>query len=168
MLDSISCFFVDFIIFPLVFDSFHIYLVAIKKHLFFLPVIILGFILLPITLILSLLRNFANRACMLEDLGVLEAYRRGFEVLGDNFGPAVVVFLIQIALSIGIGVMMLIPGILIALCCLLWPLLLLVQGAFSAYYSTLWTLAWREWTGMALLASEAESKSPDKKETEEK
>jgi hypothetical protein len=84
---------------------------------------------------------------MLEDLGVIGSYRRGFEVLGDNLGPALLLFLIQVALSIGIWVMMLIPGILIALCCLLWPLLILIKGAFSAYYSTLWTLAWREWVG---------------------
>jgi hypothetical protein len=31
--------------------------------------------------------------------------------------------------------------------CLLWPLMLLVEGAITAYFSTVWTLAWREWTG---------------------
>jgi hypothetical protein len=129
----------------------------------FLPLIILAAIFVPVMLILSLLSNFANRACMLDDQDVLDAYRRGFKVLGDNLGPAVVLFLLQIALSIGIGIMMLIPGILIALCCLLWPLFLLIQGAFKAYYSTLWTLAWREWTESALLASEVESESTDEK-----
>jgi len=117
-----------------------------------LPVILLACLLVPTALILGLLRNFANRACMLEDLGVIGSYRRGFEVLGDNFGPALLLFLIQVALSIGIWVMMLIPGILIALCCLLWPLLILINGAFSAYYSTLWTLAWREWVADEQLA----------------
>ncbi len=115
-----------------------------------LPIIFLACLLVPTALILGLLRNFANRACMLEDLGVIGSYRRGFEVLGDNLGPALLLFLIQVALSIGIWVMMLIPGILIALCCLLWPLLILIEGAFSAYYSTLWTLAWREWVGEGL------------------
>jgi len=110
-----------------------------------IPVLFLACLLVPTALILGLLRNFANRACMLEDLGVIGSYRRGFEVLGDNLGPALLLFLIQVALSVGIWVMMLIPGILIAICCLLWPLLILIEGAFSAYYSTLWTLAWREW-----------------------
>ncbi len=118
----------------------------------FLPVVVLACLLVPTALILGLLRNFANRACMLEDLGVIGSYRRGFEVLGDNLGPALLLFLIQVALSIGIWVMMLIPGILIALCCLLWPLLILIEGAFSAYYSTLWTLAWREWVADEELA----------------
>jgi len=109
------------------------------------PVIFLACLLVPTAMILGLLSNFANRACMLEDLGVFNSYKRGFEVLGDNLGPALLLFLIQVALSIGIWVMMIVPTILIALCCLLWPLLILIQGAFAAYYSTLWTLAWREW-----------------------
>lgn len=103
-------------------------------------------ILLPVALALSLLRTFANRACMLEDLGVFASYRRGFQVLGSNLGPALILFLLQIAISIAIGLVLLLPGIVVALCCLLWPLLLLVQGTFAAFYSTLWTLAWNQWT----------------------
>jgi hypothetical protein len=26
--------------------------------------------------------------------------------------------------------------------------LLLLRGAIAAYFSTMWTLAWREWTGL--------------------
>ena len=122
----------------------------------FLPILVLACILVPVMLILSLLRVFANRACMLEDLNVISSYRRGFEVLGDNLGPAVLLFLLQIAISFGIGIMMLIPGILIALCCLLWPVFLLVEGGFTAFYSTLWTLAWREWTGLPVAVSDGE------------
>lgn len=33
------------------------------------------------------------------------------------------------------------------MCCFLWPLLLLIQGTVAAFFSTLWTLAWKEWTG---------------------
>jgi len=115
----------------------------------FLPLIVLSCILVPVMLILSLLSVFANRACMLEDLDVIGSYRRGFEVLGDNLGPAALLFLLQIAISFGLIIMMIVPGILIALCCLLWPVFLLIEGGFAAYYSTLWTLAWNEWTGMA-------------------
>jgi len=101
----------------------------------------------PIALVLSLLRTFANRACMLEDLGVFAAYRRGWDVLLDNIGPALVLFLLQIAISIGLGIVLLLPNVVMALCCVLWPVLLLVEGTIAAYFSTLWTLAWREWTG---------------------
>jgi hypothetical protein len=108
----------------------------------------LACVLVPIALMLNLLRTFANRACMLEELGVFASYRRGVEVLLENFGPALILFLIQIAISIGIGIAMILPGLVMVLCCILWPLLLLFQGAVSAYFSTLWTLAWRQWTGL--------------------
>ncbi len=128
----------------------------------FLPILVFACIMVPVMLILSLLRVFANRACMLEDLDVISSYRRGFEVLGDNLGPAVLLFLLQIAISFGIGIMMLIPGILIALCCFLWPVFLLIEGGFNAFYSTLWTLAWREWTGLPVLVSDEEVVSSGK------
>jgi uncharacterized membrane protein len=89
---------------------------------------------------------------MLEDLGVFGSYRRGLEVLLENFGPAVVLFLIQIAIGIAIAVVGFLPGILLALCCVLWPLLILVQGGIAAYFSTMWTLAWKRWTGSGPVA----------------
>jgi len=108
---------------------------------------VLACILVPIALVLSLLRTFANRACVLEDLGVFESYRRGVSVLLENVGPALILFLLQVAISIGLGIALFLPNIVMALCCVLWPVLLLVQGTMAAYFSTVWTLAWREWTG---------------------
>lgn len=114
----------------------------------FLPIITITCILVFMTFALSLLRTFANRACMLEDRGVFESYRRGLEVLGNNLGSTIVLFIIQVVVSIGIGLILLVPGFLVALCCLLWPLMLFVQGTFTALYSTLWTLSWNQWTSV--------------------
>lgn len=100
----------------------------------------------PFALALALLHNFAERACMLEHLGVFASYRRGWEVLAQNLGPAIILFLIQLVLSIVIGIGMIGPGIVMVLCFLLWPILLLISGTIAAYFSSLWTLAWREWT----------------------
>ena len=111
--------------------------------------IVLSCVLVPIGLVLRLLHTFANRACMLEDTGVWAAYRRGVSVLFDNFGPALALFVIQILVSVVIGALMIVPGLIVALCCLLWPVLIVVQGTVAAYFSTLWTLAWRRWTGEA-------------------
>jgi hypothetical protein len=117
----------------------------------FVPVFVLACFLVPVMILFGLLRTFADRACMIEDTGVFGSYRRGFEVLGNNLGPAILLFLLQIVLSLGIGILMVIPSILIALCCLLWPLFLLIEGSISTYFSTLWSLAWREWTGAVQL-----------------
>lgn len=35
-----------------------------------------------------------------------------------------------------------------ALCCLLWSIPILIQGAIAAYFSTLRALGWREWIGL--------------------
>jgi hypothetical protein len=110
--------------------------------------VLLVCILVPIALVLSLLRTFANRACMLEDLGVIASYRRGLNVLIENIGPALILFLLQIVIGVILGVALILPGLIMVLCCILWPLLLLIRGGITAYFSTMWTLAWREWTGL--------------------
>ncbi len=115
---------------------------------------LIGCVVVPITLVLGLLSAFANRACMLEDLGVFDAYSRGFSMLTNNFGSALVLFLIQIGIGLAMGIAMILPGVLSLLCCVLWPLLLLVQGGIEAYFSTLWTLAWRRWTGEGTYTAE--------------
>ncbi|MGD8623144.1 MAG: hypothetical protein PVJ34_01290, partial [Anaerolineae bacterium] len=106
----------------------------------------LACLILPLALVLELLRAFANRACMLEGLGVVDAYRRGIGVLTDNLGSALVLFLIQVAVTVVMFILLIVPGAILALCCLFWPLLALLQGAVTAYFSTMWTLAWRRWT----------------------
>lgn len=104
-------------------------------------------IVVPVVLVLSIVRNFAERACMLEGLGVIDSYRRGLAVLQANLGEAVLLFLLQIAIFLVLGIALFIPGIIVVICCFLWPLLLIAQGAGSAFVSSLWTLAWRNWTG---------------------
>jgi len=106
--------------------------------------------LLLVFLVLSLLQTFAERACMLEDTNVFGSYSRGLQVLVKNLGEAIVLFLLQILVSIFIGIALFLPGIIAALCCFLWPLVFAVQGAFAAFYSSLWTVSWNEWTNNQL------------------
>jgi CBS domain-containing protein len=40
--------------------------------------------------------------------------------------------------------LMVFPGFVLALCYLLWPLLLLLQATIAVCFSSLWTLAWRD------------------------
>lgn len=53
-----------------------------------------------------------------------------------------------------------VPRALLALCCLFWPILALIQGAIAAYFSSMWTLAWRRWTGEAPAAGEPVAEEP--------
>jgi hypothetical protein len=120
-----------------------------------ISIAIFACILVPIMLVLSILRNFAERACMLEDLGVIDAYRRGASVLRANLGEAIILFLLQIVIFIVLGVLFFLPGLVLVLCCFLWPLLLAVRGATEAFVSALWTLAWRKWTGETPMVEKA-------------
>lgn len=112
-----------------------------------ITIAVLACIVIPIVLVLTILRNFAERACMLENLGAIDSYRRGSSVLMANLGEAILLFLLQIAIFVVLGILLFVPGILLVICCFLWPVLLVVHGAVSAFVSTLWTLAWRTWTG---------------------
>ncbi len=112
-----------------------------------ITIVLLACILIPIMLVLSILRNFAERACMLENLGVIDSYRRGTSVLMANLGEAIILIVLQIAIFIVLGILLFLPGLVLVLCCFLWPLLLVVKGAVEAFVSALWTLAWRTWTG---------------------
>jgi hypothetical protein len=109
---------------------------------------IVACITIPVALVLNLLRTFANRACMLEGRGVWASYSRGWNVLVDNIGSALILFLIQIVIGIGLAILLFLPSLILLLCCILWPVFLFIQGAIAAYFSTVWTLAWREWTGL--------------------
>jgi len=102
--------------------------------------------LVLVSWIMSAVVTFADRACVLEDKGVIESFQRGFQVLRDNIGPAIILFLIQIGIGIGLSSVLFLPSLMIAFCCILWPLLWVVSGAIETYFSTVWTLAWREWT----------------------
>lgn len=110
---------------------------------------VLSCIAVPFALIFGLARTFAERACMIEGLGVVDSYRRGFEVLSANLASAIILFVIQIVISIAVGVLLFLPGLIAALCFLLWPVIWLFNGAMATYFSTVWTLAWRQWTGLA-------------------
>lgn len=106
-------------------------------------------LLVPVMLALSILRTFAERAAMLEHQGVLDSYKRGWQVLRENLGEAVLLFLIQMGIFIAMAFLLFVPSIIVVLCCLLWPLMFLAQGFVTAAVSAVWTLAYREWTGRA-------------------
>ena len=65
-------------------------------------------------------------------------------------GFTLIELLVVIAI-IGVLAALLLP----ALCCVLWPLLLMAQGMAAALFSTMWTLAWRWWTNALPAAGEA-------------
>lgn len=119
----------------------------------FCPLVVLSWITKAVAL-------FADRACVIEGKGLVESFQRGYEVLRDHLGNAIALYLLQIVIGIVIALVLALPSFAIALCCFLWPILWVISGTIEAYFSTVWTLAWREWTGKLPAASEPASAAP--------
>jgi hypothetical protein len=109
--------------------------------------ILLLFILLLCTIPLTLMQNFTDDACLLENLGMLASYRRAATIVRDHFGAAVGLSLLQLILALTADVVLFLPNVLLTLCPLAWPLQWFLNGMVAAFSNTLYTLVWQQWTG---------------------
>ena len=98
-----------------------------------------------LTIFLNLLRHFVWRACALEGLGVQESFRRGWELVRENWKSVGLMWLVMIGLGIVwavasiILVIITIPLVFVSAGIAAIPILLL-SGLFSMFLSN--TLAW--------------------------
>jgi hypothetical protein len=120
-------------------------------------------------IVLDQIRIYAERAAILEGLGWLDAFRRGWEVLKENLGPTIIVWLIFFAIGIflvgGIFAVAVVLGLPFAFaveafkpaawllapaCCgglLALIVLALTSAVLQTFSSATWTLTYRELTG---------------------
>jgi hypothetical protein len=127
-------------------------------------------LLIPLTIVLDQIRVYGERAAVLEGLGWIDAFKRGWQVLRDHLGPTVVLWLIFLAIGLVFGVVlagllaavllpflpllrnaepamwMLVPGCFGGLLAIL--ILALVRSIIETFTSGTWTLAYRELTGL--------------------
>jgi hypothetical protein len=66
-----------------------------------------------VSAVLNLLKHFFRRACALEDLGVIDSLRRGYQVVRENLKDVGLMWLIMLGISIGFPILML-PVVLVA------------------------------------------------------
>jgi hypothetical protein len=126
-------------------------------------------VLIPISWVLTIVIEQAQAAIVLEDLGLVKGFARGWEVVKSNAGPVVIMALILmvggaiigviIALPIIIAVVPIVVGVAaldnsfipvyIALaCCLAYlPLLIIFNGFLTAYIQSVWVLTYIRLTG---------------------
>jgi hypothetical protein len=125
-----------------------------------------------IAIILSQIQIYADRAAILEGLGWIDAFKRGWEVLKNNIGPTIVFWLIFLVLGLVFVVIVMaalapiaIPGVailsnvepgpwIIAPVCF-GGLLAIIVGALinsivTTFTSATWTLAYREMTAVTV------------------
>jgi hypothetical protein len=133
-------------------------------------------VLVVLGVVLDQIRTYAERAAMMEDLGWIDAFVRGWDVLKSNLVPTIILWLIFFALGfllIGViiaGIMAVTlpllgltfaaePGLWLIgpACCggiVAIVVFSLIGAVVETFTSAAWTLAYRELTGIASLQSE--------------
>jgi hypothetical protein len=93
------------------------------------------FVLLAIVVgvVLTLLMRFFHRACVLEELGVVEAIRRGYRMVREHLRDVAIMWLIMVGIGLGLAVAMIVVVILlVALGAVLGGLPALLVGGLSS------------------------------------
>jgi hypothetical protein len=125
-------------------------------------------LLIPLGIILDQIRTYAERAAILEGLDWIEAFKRGWQVIKENLGPTIILWLIFFAIGlvlagviiggvIAVALPMVAifaksePGLWMAapLCCgglLAMIAFALIGAIIETFTSATWTLAYRELT----------------------
>lgn len=159
------------------------FLIGLAFFVIFIPFILLGVatagigllcilplicLLLPIGFVVSIVIEQAQTAIVLEDLGILDGLKRGWDVAKSNVGPLVVMVLI---LGIGGGIIgfivtlpiifavvpvvigmntlreSLTPVYIALACCVAYmPVLIFLNGVLTAYIQSAWTLTYMRLT----------------------
>jgi len=132
----------------------------------FICVLPLICILIPVLWALSVVIEQANVAIVLENLGIGEGFRRGWEVVRANVGPILLLTLIIFIGSGIVGFIIAIPiiaavfplifsaasnntgpvWITVVCCAIYFPILLVLSGILNAYVQSVWTLTYMRLT----------------------
>jgi hypothetical protein len=121
-------------------------------------------------IILNIVAYFAQIAAVVENLGVMDALQRSWQVIRANVGSIIVLGLILIVVGGVAGLVMAVPLILVVLpplfalgvggeealgtglifalaCCAAYlPILLVLSGILETWTTSAWTLAYRQFT----------------------
>ena len=137
-----------------------------------------------LSIVLNQIRIYGERAAVLEGLGWIEAFKRGWQVLKENLVPTLIFWIIFLVLGITLG------GLIVAailafgvpfgffaayggaklggwmvgpICCgglLAMIVLALISSIVETFSSATWTLAYRELIGLAAAPVEEPAEEP--------
>jgi membrane-anchored glycerophosphoryl diester phosphodiesterase (GDPDase) len=126
-------------------------------------------ILIPALIVVGIIIEQANNAMVLEELGIKDGVRRGWEVVRSNLGPVILMAVILGVISIVIGLIVAIPILIVVIpavfayaagnaqsntplivmgvcICLYLPFAIVLQGILTAYIQSAWTLTYMRLT----------------------
>jgi len=124
---------------------------------------------IPVMFVLTMIFSQAERAVVLDDMGLMPALSQGWEVFKKNLGPIILMAIILAVIGFGVGLIVALPIFIIvfpaaaayaignaqnttplilgAVCfCLYLPILLLLNGILVAYTESAWTLTYMRLT----------------------
>lgn len=133
-----------------------------------LVVVALVLLAIPVAIVAQIVLTWASRALVLEGTGPLDSIRRGWQVFGANVGTSLMVWLVNVGVSIAAGIVLLVPlalaaipvGVMVyragngGMDVALWAIIALVSvvavailALFKAWFTTFgtayWTIAYR-------------------------
>lgn len=126
-------------------------------------------LLIPVMFVVSMIIRQAENAIVLEDMRVMPAISRGWDVFRANLGPIILMAIILAVIALVIGFVLAIPVILIVFpsviafiagdsqnwtplilmtvgLCIYLPILLVLNGIMTAYTESAWTLTYMRLT----------------------
>ncbi|MGD2205977.1 MAG: hypothetical protein PVH17_04275 [Anaerolineae bacterium] len=133
--------------------------------------------LVILSIVLGQIKTYGDRAAILEGLGWIDAFKRGWEVLKNNLGPTVIFLVIFLVIGLVLGAIIFAviaglalpfvavfasvdiepgPWLLAPVCCggLLFAIVAaLISSIVTTFTSATWTLTYRELTGTPVLAA---------------
>jgi hypothetical protein len=131
-----------------------------------IPIICL---LIPVGFVVGIVIEQANRAIVLEDLGLVDGLKRGWEIARANIGPMVIMALILFGITLVAGIIIAIPIFIVvfptifafamgegqsftpiylalACICLYIPVSMLLNGIVTTFAQSAWTLTYMRLT----------------------
>jgi hypothetical protein len=126
-------------------------------------------LLIPVMIVVNMIFSQAQRAIVLEEMNIIPAISRGWEIFRANLGPIILMAIILGVLGFVVGLVIAIPILVIvfptmltffaggaqsttplifmAVCfCLYLPVLLVFNGVLTAYTESAWTLVYMRLT----------------------
>lgn len=124
-----------------------------------LPLICL---LIPIGLVVNVIIEQANAAMVLENLGMADGFRRGWNIVKSNVGPVLIMGILLGVIGFVVGLVIALPIIIAviplafglaggetnmlwiaAICCAIYfPILLVLSGILTSFTQSAWTLTY--------------------------
>lgn len=128
----------------------------------FLCLLPLVCVLVPLAWLAGIIMQQGTAAIIVDDLGLMDGLRRGWEMLKNHLGPLLIIWLMTAVIGFVVGILIALPVLILVIpaaialatlpstvllvggaCLVIYlPLLILANGVLTAYIESVWTLTY--------------------------